>query len=87
MDSQYADDDPFADPPFVEDQRTFIEQATLNVGRNASLTLGTDSLIVLGNVLRVHAQKNLRLTPFKMKGFENYRDCNAADSCHPVSSF
>ena len=47
MDLQYAGGDPFADPMLVEDQRTIT---TLNVGRNASLTLGTDSLIVLGTL-------------------------------------
>ena len=40
--------DPFADPS--RDEHHFDEQATLNVGRNASLTLGTDSLVVLGTV-------------------------------------
>ena len=40
--------DPFADPIGQEDAHRFIEDATLSVGRNASLTLGTDSLIVLG---------------------------------------
>lgn len=48
MESQYADADPFADPTLIEDQRTFVGESTLIVGRNASLTLGTDSLIVLG---------------------------------------
>lgn len=48
MEPQYADDDPFADPTLVEDQQTFVGESTLDVGRNASLTLGTDSLIVLG---------------------------------------
>lgn len=38
-----SDSDPFADPILEEG---FVE--TLVVGRNASLTLGTDSLIVLG---------------------------------------
>lgn len=38
-----SDSDPFADPIIEEG---FVE--TLVVGRNASLTLGTDSLIVLG---------------------------------------
>lgn len=37
--------DPFADP-ITSAQTT--KDATLLVGRNASLTLGTDSLIVLG---------------------------------------
>ena len=42
------DGDPFADP--TRHDHHFDEQATLNVGRNASLTLGTDSLVVLGMV-------------------------------------
>ena len=43
--------DPFADP-HLDDQHQFATDATLNVGRNASLTLGTDSLIVLDEGLR-----------------------------------
>jgi hypothetical protein len=40
--------DPFSDP-IAEVARTEpITEATLIVGRNATLTLGTDSLIVLG---------------------------------------
>ena len=50
MKPQYADDDPFP-TTLVEDQRTLVGESTLNVGRNASLTLGTDSLIVLGILL------------------------------------
>ncbi|KAL9094314.1 MAG: hypothetical protein Q9165_003455 [Trypethelium subeluteriae] len=38
---------PFSDPDLAEDQREFVAQSTLSVGRDASLTLGTDSLIVL----------------------------------------
>jgi sphingosine kinase len=45
-------DDPFVDPSSeAEDIGTdhaFAVNSTLAVGRNASLTLGTDSLIVLG---------------------------------------
>jgi sphingosine kinase len=46
------DDDPFKDPslasaPLSQPDTTNIPP-TLAVGRNASLTLGTDSLIVLG---------------------------------------
>ena len=40
--------DPFADPSVNSSQRDLIDDSTLEVGRNASLTLGTDSLIVLG---------------------------------------
>ena len=47
-----AMDDPFVDPitSFDEHARdhSFGIDSTLAVGRNASLTLGTDSLIVLG---------------------------------------
>ena len=40
--------DPFADPSVSGSQHDVAQDATLIVGRNASLTLGTDSLIVLG---------------------------------------
>lgn len=40
--------DPFKDPPVTNDPREDVEESTLVVGREASLTLGTDSLIVLG---------------------------------------
>jgi sphingosine kinase len=47
-----ATDNPFVDPiSSFEDQgrdHSFAVDSTLPVGRNASLTLGTDSLIVLG---------------------------------------
>ena len=42
-----VDRDPFADPT-AHDPADFAGGSTLNVGRNASLTLATDSLIVLG---------------------------------------
>ena len=43
--------DPFADPNVSGSQQDLGQDATLLVGRNASLTLGTDSLIVLGKYL------------------------------------
>jgi sphingosine kinase len=49
-----ATDNPFVDPitSFEEHGRdhSFAADSTLPVGRNASLTLGTDSLIVLGQL-------------------------------------
>jgi hypothetical protein len=42
-----TESDPFADP-HCNDAGSFNEASTLTVGRNASLTLATDSLIVLG---------------------------------------
>lgn len=42
-----VDNDPFVDPQ-NDDQHPLATDSTLNVGRNASLTLGTDSLVVLG---------------------------------------
>lgn len=47
MSESHVETDPFADP-VAEDQRRLVDESTLNVGRNASLTLGTDALIVLG---------------------------------------
>ncbi|MCJ1382615.1 sphinganine kinase lcb4 [Xylographa soralifera] len=38
---------PFEDPSLRDDPHLFVQDSTLSVGRNASLTLGTDSLIVL----------------------------------------
>jgi hypothetical protein len=50
MDPHHIDvDDPFADPTLLDrDHTIFPGEATLNISRNASLTLGTDSLIILG---------------------------------------
>lgn len=45
-----TDSDPFADPNVIGGPREYAGEATLSVGRNASLTLGTDSLIVLGTL-------------------------------------
>ena len=75
MQAQHADDgDPFADPAQVEeeDQRAFVGEATLNAGRNANLTLGTDSLIVLGPSSRSEYRER-RADVFKMKAFESNR--------------
>jgi len=43
-----ADSDPFSDPIHYSEDHEYAEGSTLHVGRNASLTLATDSLIVLG---------------------------------------
>ena len=40
--------DPFADPVHDEEENDSMDAWTLNVGRDASLTLATDSLIILG---------------------------------------
>lgn len=47
MDNRSPDEDPFVDPVQSDPPRSSIEETTLIVGRSASLTLGTDSLIVL----------------------------------------
>jgi hypothetical protein len=86
MEPRCADDDPFADPTLVEDQLTFVGQSTLNVGRNASLTLGTDSLIVLGD--SSHQKQQERLADFvKMKASESNRASSAVASSQRVSPF
>lgn len=41
---------PFDDPSIHSSQQDHEDISTLEVGRNASLTLGTDSLIVLGMI-------------------------------------
>lgn len=46
--SSVADSDPFADPHQISGDPEYVEASTLPVGRDASLTLATDSLIVLG---------------------------------------
>ena len=43
-----ADSDPFSDPIHYSEDHEYADGSTLHVGRNASLTLATDSLIVLG---------------------------------------
>lgn len=43
-----VDSDPFADPDNAAGDHDYTEGWTLPVGRSASLTLATDSLIVLG---------------------------------------
>lgn len=56
MDNRAVDEDPFVDPvhphphprPHLEQRQRPDEDSTLIAGRTASLTLGTDSLIVLG---------------------------------------
>lgn len=46
--SSIADSDPFKDPIVPAAELDFVGDSTLLVGRDASLTLATDSLIVLG---------------------------------------
>ncbi len=46
--SSIAESDPFKDPIVPATERDFVGDSTLSVGRDASLTLATDSLIVLG---------------------------------------
>ena len=46
--SAFEAGDPFTDPLHDSLQDELEQNATLIVNRNASLTLGTDSLIVLG---------------------------------------
>lgn len=46
--SSIAESDPFQDPIVPTADHDFVGDSTLLVGRDASLTLATDSLIVLG---------------------------------------
>lgn len=49
--SSVAGSDPFVDPGQGSENPEYAEASTLPVGRDASLTLATDSLIVLGRRL------------------------------------
>lgn len=49
-----SDSDPFVDPINTVSDQDYSEAWTLPVGRSASLTLATDSLIVLGMPNRHH---------------------------------
>ena len=42
------DSNPFSDQAAIRDPRESIVESTLSVGRNATLTMGTDAVIVLG---------------------------------------
>ena len=55
-----TDSDPFADPVNADGDHDYTEGWTLPVGRSASLTLATDSLIVLG-------MQHLRYAPYKFQ--------------------
>ena len=55
-----ADSDPFSDPILPVGEDDLVGDSTLVVGRDASLTLATDSLIVLGRPINLsipHARK------------------------------
>ena len=58
--------DPFVDPVNVASVDDYIEGWTLAVGRSASLTLATDSLIVLG-------MQHLRYAPYMVQGLSSNR--------------
>ncbi|KAJ9495379.1 sphinganine kinase lcb4 [Exophiala xenobiotica] len=47
-----SDSNPFSDNAAIQDEREAIVESTLSVGRNATLTLGTDAVIVLDDGLR-----------------------------------
>ena len=57
-----ADTDPFVDPIPASEDGTYVEGSTLAVGRSASLTLATDSLIVLGQSLSASIPETQRLS-------------------------
>ncbi|KIW12836.1 hypothetical protein PV08_08023 [Exophiala spinifera] len=49
---RHSQSDPFSDTAAIQDEREAIVESTLGVGRNATLTLGTDAVIVLDDGLR-----------------------------------
>ena len=71
--SSVAGNDPFADPERVSADRDYAEASTLPVGRNASLTLATDSLIVLGKSDSVTFTSKTKLTKAQTKNSREER--------------
>ncbi|KAK6369559.1 sphinganine kinase lcb4 [Exophiala oligosperma] len=47
-----SESNPFSDNAAIQDEREAMVESTLSVGRNATLTLGTDAVIVLDDGLR-----------------------------------
>ena len=47
-----GDHNPFVDPPLQRHRSEAIDATTFAINRDVSLTLGTDSLIVLGMMIR-----------------------------------
>lgn len=67
--SLVVDSDPFIDPvtTSTSEETNGYQDSTLTVGRNTSLSLATDSLIILGKympLLRVPASSSLLSYPF-----------------------
>jgi hypothetical protein len=60
---------PFSDHAAVQDERQAVVEATLAVGRNATLTLGTDAVIVLGEIRPWTGRQDV-LTVRQTKDFE-----------------
>ena len=47
-----AASNPFSDQASSQDERETVAESTLSIGRNVTLTLGTDAIIVLGGLRR-----------------------------------
>lgn len=80
------DSDPFTDHAAIEDERETIVESTLSVGRNATLTLGTDSVIVLGQSPVpikpiIHRTDSL---PLQTRALVKVRASRALGCCHKV---
>jgi hypothetical protein len=80
------DSDPFADHAAIDDERDTIIESTLSVGRNATLTLGTDSVIVLGRSLCYLVSKRQSADRFssQTRAFRKVRAFRALGCCHKV---
>lgn len=79
-----SDSDPFGDPISAAEDQDYIEGATLPVGRSASLTLATDSLIVLGVYMH---QRQLRSITYAYKLIdEEFTRRETRNCCGLISS-
>lgn len=69
-----SDSNPFSDHAAIQDERDALAESTLSVGRNATLTLGTDAVIVLGWSRWLLATRVPLLTVLQMRGSARTRD-------------
>lgn len=77
--SRRSESNPFSDNAAIQDEREAIAESTLGVGRNATLTLGTDAVIVLGRSLSGRAPLGYLLTCTQTMGFVETRASTVLD--------
>ncbi len=80
-----VESDPFADPDIVGEPQETGRESTLTVGRNASLTLATESMIVLGRPSPSPSCASRQVDTTQMKGLHRGRRALVLVRCRAVS--